>query len=144
MKNIFKAQKMTKAILVLALVALTAAVFGQQNFTVEEVKGRAEKMISAGKWESIAAGDTLGPDDTVRTAVGASLTVKYGGKSYVIGSARNDLLAKLTTDQGGGRIRIGGKVATTDTGEAERNTTRVGTASARASEAAGDRDTAAE
>jgi len=136
---------MKKAILVMALLALAAgAVFAQQKFTVEAVTGRAEKLAGAGKWESVAVGETLGPDDTVRTAVGASLTVKYGSKSYVIGSAQNGVLAKITTEQNTGRIRIGGKVATTDTAEAERSTTRVGTASARASEAAGDRDTAAE
>jgi hypothetical protein len=82
-------------------------------------------------------------DDTVvRTGIGARLTLSSGERTFSIGAVQTGKLASLAGSAVA--IRIEGQVTQTDTGEVSRNTGRISTASARASDAAADEDIAAE
>jgi len=116
----------------LITLAVTMAV-SAQDYLVQEVTGRVERDTGGGKWEPIKAGETLKAETIVRTVVGASLTVKSGDQLLAVGPMKNGKLADLA---GGGVIQIQGRVSQTDTSAVNRNTGRIGTASARASSAA--------
>jgi hypothetical protein len=126
----------TKRLVLTVLVALAAAgaAFGLENYTVQSVSGKVEREVKSGVWEAVKIGDIVSGETVLRTAVGASVTLASGGTASVIGAAKNGTVAVLIK----GRIQIGGQVSKTNTEESERTTGRVGTASARASDAAGE------
>ena len=123
--------------MVIAL-AVAAAVFAQsaQSYTVQEVTGRVERDVGNGKWEAVKAGETLRADTVIRTVIGASLIVKDGEKVLTVGPMKNGKLADIAS--GTAAIQIQGKVSQTDTGSTSRTNSRLSTASARASDAAGE------
>jgi hypothetical protein len=124
--------------MVIAL-AVTAAVFAQSgsaSYTVQEVTGRVERDVGNGKWEAVKAGETLRADAVIRTVIGASLIVKDGDAIFTVGPMKNGKLADIASV--GAAIQIQGKVSQTDTGATSRTSGRLSTASARASDAAGE------
>jgi hypothetical protein len=112
-----------------------------QSFTVQNVSGRVERE-TAGRWETVKAGDALTGETTIRTGIGAALTLVSEGRTFSVGAVQTGRLASLTGSAAG--IRIEGRVIQTDTGAVSRTTGRIGTASARASDAAMEEDIAAE
>jgi outer membrane receptor for ferrienterochelin and colicin len=78
----------------------------------------------------------------IRTGVGARLTLSSEGRTLSVGAVQTGPLATLAENSTG--IRIDGRVVQTDTGQLNRNTSRISTAAARASEAAEEDDIAAE
>jgi hypothetical protein len=132
-----------KKIILLAVLAfaMTAAAFAQ-NYTVQSVTGRVQQEKGNSRID-IKAGDTLTAGTVIHTGVGATLVLKSGDKTVTIPAARSGKVSELTASASGG-VRIGGNVAKTDTGEVTRTTGQVSTASARASDAAGEEDIAAE
>jgi hypothetical protein len=125
---------MKKMGLVLGLLAVAAAVFAAEAVTVVSVAGRAEREISSGRWEVLKTGDSITTDTVIRTGIGAGVTLRSGEKTYTIGGVQNGKVAALGENSGG--IHIEGRVAQTDTGAISRTTGRIGTASARSSDAA--------
>ena len=109
-----------------------------QNFTVEGVTGRVQRD---GRVE-VRTGDVLSADTVVQTGIGASLLLNDGDRSFTIPAARNGRVGELANAASG--ARIGGNVAHVDTGALARTAGQVSTASARASDAAGDFDIAEE
>jgi len=128
------------AILFAMMCALTVCVFAQ-SYTVQNVTGRVQQE-KGGKLVDVKAGDTLSADTVIHTGVGASVVLKGGDKTFTVQAARDGKVAELTAASSG--IHIGGNVVKTDTNAASRTTVQTSTASARASDAAGDADIAAE
>jgi hypothetical protein len=131
-----------KKILVLfvLLCAMTVCVFAQ-NYTIQSVTGRVQQEKNGSRVD-IKAGDTLTADTIIHTGIGASVVLKEGDKTFTVTAARSGKVAELTASASG--VRISGNVAKTDTGAVSRTTAQASTASARASDAAGDADLAAE
>jgi len=129
-------------ILVIFVCVITAFAFAADNFAVQNVTGRVERD-SGGQRVEVKAGDTLGAETVIYTGVTATLVLKDGaGKTFTVNAARTGKVAELTKAAAG--VRIGGNVARTDTGSVSRTTAQVGTASARASDQAGEDDIASE
>jgi hypothetical protein len=120
---------------------LSVCAFAAENFTVQNVTGRVERE-SGGQRVAVKAGDTLDSDTVIHTGVGASVVLKSGEKTYNVPAARNGKVAELVG--AAAAVRIGGTVTRTDTDALSRTTGQVGTASARASDAAGQEEIAAE
>jgi hypothetical protein len=120
--------------------ALTICAFAQ-SYTVQSVTGRVQQE-KGGSLVEVKAGDTLTAETIIHTGIGASLVLKEGDRTFTITAARNGKVAELVISASG--IRIGGNVATTNTDAVNRTTAQASTASARASDAAGDADIAAE
>jgi len=131
-----------KKILIFAVLmaALTVCAFAQ-SYTVQSVTGRVQQE-KGGNRIDIKAGDTLTAETIIHTGVGASLVLKEGDKTFTVTAARKGKVAELAAASSG--VRISGNVAKTDTGAVNRTTAQTSTASARASDAAGDGDIAAE
>ena len=126
-------------VIALAVTAAVCAQSGEQSgssYTVQEVTGRVERDKGNGKWEAVKAGETLKADTVIRTVIRASLTVKSGDAILTVGPMKNGKLADIAS--GGAAIQIQGKVSQTDTGATSRTSGRLSTASARASDAAGE------
>jgi len=127
-----------KKFLVFAILAclLTGFAFADKGFTVQEVKGKVEREASNQKVE-VKAGDLLGDNALISTAIGASVVLKDSdGKTFTINSRQNGKVADLINSST--NIRIGGNISRTDTGSVSRTITQSGTASARASDQAAD------
>jgi len=120
-------------VLVIAL-AVTTAVSAQ--YVVQEVTGRVERDAGNGRWEAVSAGETLRADAVIRTMIGANLIVRNGDDVLAVGAMKNGRLSELLS--GGAAIQIQGRVSQVDTGEGGRSSGRLSTASARASDAAGE------
>jgi len=127
---------MKKWVLLIVIVFAVTAAASAQTYTVQEITGRVERDAGNGRWEVINTGDTLRADTIIRTVIGASLTVRSGNDVVTIGAMRSGRLAELLGS--GAVIQIQGRVSQADTDDAGRVATRVTTASARASDAAGD------
>jgi hypothetical protein len=123
---------------VFAALVLAGAAFALENYTVQSVTGRVEKEIRAGTWETVKAGDVLTGETVLRTGIDSGVTVIAGDQTSVIGAVKNDTVTVLLSGAKDNTIRIGGQISRTDTGAAARTTGRIGTASARASDAAGE------
>jgi hypothetical protein len=120
--------------------ALTIGVFAQ-GYTVQSVTGRVQQEKGSSRVE-VKAGDTLTAETIIHTGIGASLVLKEGDKTFTVTAARSGKVAELASASS--VVRISGNVAKTDTGAVSRTTAQASTASARASDAAGDGDIAAE
>ena len=123
-------------VIALAVTAAVCAQSGSAGYTVQEVTGRVERDAGNGKWEAVKTGETLRADAVIRTVIGASLTVKDGDNILTVGPMKNGKLADIVSD--GAAIQIQGKVSQTDTDAVSRTGGRLSTASARASDAAGE------
>ena len=132
-----------KRIIFLVLIAMAVtAVVSAQNFTVQSVTGRVQREAGNNRID-IAVGDVLSANTIIHTGIGASLVLRDGERTLNIPAAQNGKsLAELA--QGGTGVRISGNVIQVDTGAVNRTVGQVSTASARASDAAGDDDIAAE
>jgi len=134
-KYFFGGWEMKKVILVLLIVIGVTVAVSAQTYMVQEVNGRVEREVGNNSWELIKVGDTLRAEMVIRTAISnANLTVTIGNEVLVVGPRNNGKLGDLVGNAS--VINIGGKVAETDTSAVNRRTTRVSTASARASSAA--------
>jgi hypothetical protein len=132
---------MKKSMLLVVLTcAMTAAVFAQ-SYTVQSVTGRVQQE-RGGNRVDVAAGDTLSAETVIHTGIGASLVLKEGERTLTVTAAKSGKVSGLASAATG--VRITGNVARTDTAAVTRTTGQVGTASARASDAASDEDIAAE
>jgi len=127
-------------VLVALLSAIAAGAFAQ-NYAVQGVTGRVQQEKGGGRVD-VKIGDTLTAETIIYTGVGASLTLKDGEKTLTVPAARNGKVKELAAASGG--VRINGNIAKTDTSAVTRTTAQTSTASARASDAAGDADIAAE
>ena len=126
-------------LMLIALAVVTTAF--AQSYTVQEVTGRVERE-SGNQKVAIKAGDTLTANTVIHTGIASSLVLKDGDRTLTIPAVRSGKVAELITTAPG--IRLGGNITRVDTGQANRTTTQVSTASARASDAAADEDIAAE
>ena len=122
------------------MIAAAVCVFAQ-SYTVQSVSGRVQREAGNNRVD-VNTGDTLTADTVIHTGVGATLTLKEGDKNYTVPGARSGKVKELATTSS--TVRIGGNIATTDTGAVARTTGQTSTASARASEAAAEDDIAAE
>jgi len=128
-------------LLMIMVCAMTVCVFAQ-GYTVQSVKGRVEQEKGTSRVD-VKAGDVLSADTVIHTGVGASLVLKdKDNKTFTVTAARDGKVSELATASSG--VRINGNVTKMDTGAVSRTTAQASTASARASEAAGDADIAAE
>ena len=133
-----------KKVIILAILAcvIAASAFAGEDFTVQTVKGRVEREQGNQKI-ALKAGDKVNSDTVIFTGVGASVVlVNKDGKTFTISAARSGKVADLTKAAAG--IRIGGNVSKTDTEAVNRTTSQTTTASARASDQAGEDNIAAE
>jgi len=127
---------MKRIVLVLVIAFAFTMAVSAQTYTVQEITGRVERSAGGSRWEPLNVGDTLLEDTVIRTVIGANLTVRIGDELFSIGAMKNGKLIDLL--HGDAVIQIQGRVSQIDTEAGERITTRVTTASARASDAAGD------
>jgi len=133
---------MKKIIILSILVCAVAAFAFSESFTVQNVTGRVEREAGNQRVE-VKTGDTVDGEAVLHTGVGASVVLRdQSGKTTTVSAARNGKVVELVKASTG--VRIGGNVARTNTGVVNRTTVQAGTASARASDAAGDDNIAAE
>jgi hypothetical protein len=126
---------MKKIFCVTVLVLLfTGIISAQERYTVQSVSGRVERE-SNGRRIEVKAGDVLDGSAVIHTGIGASLTLRLGEQSYIIRAMQNGTLKELAGNVTASGVRIGGKVAETNTGAVSRTAGRISTASARASDA---------
>ena len=132
-----------KKLMMFAFLACVITAFGfAESFTVQNVTGRVEQELN-GQRVALKGGEILSGEAVIHTGIGASVVFTDGReKAITIPSARNGKVAELVKTVAG--VRIGGNVTRTDTGTVNRTTAQIGTASARASDAAGELDVAAE
>lgn len=132
---------MKKFFIIAVLVCTMAAfAFADANFTVQTVTGSVTRELG-NQTIAIKEGDILPASTVVKTNAGASLVVRAdNGRIIRITESQNGTVAELIRPG----VRIGGNVSQTDTTAVTRTATGAGTASARASDAAGDDDIAAE
>ncbi|MDR2477781.1 MAG: hypothetical protein LBD48_00555 [Treponema sp.] len=133
---------MKKTLLMVIIGLALAGTAFAQSYAVQNCTGRIEREVSGGKWEALKTGDILTADMTIRTGVNSSLVLKSGEQTFVIGAVQTGKVSVLAGNTVS--IRIEGKVSQTDTGSVSRSNIRVGTASARAGDAANEEDIAAE
>jgi hypothetical protein len=123
---------MKRLILMVILVCSAAAFVFAENFTVVSVTGRVEKD-SGNQRVEVRVNEVLDGDIIIHTGVGASVVLRNeSGRSITVSAERNGSVAELTSTATPS-IRPAGTINRTDTSAANRTTTQVGTASARAS-----------
>ncbi|MCL2805697.1 MAG: hypothetical protein FWD26_07155 [Treponema sp.] len=126
-------------IFAILLCAVTAFVFAN-DFTVRSVTGNVVREAGNQRVE-IKAGETLANNVVIHTAAGASIVLRDArGRDITVSAERSGTIAELARPG----ISISGNVSRTNTDAVSRTTTQAGTASARASDAAGADDIAAE
>jgi hypothetical protein len=125
-----------KRMLMLLIISLAATTIFAQSFTVQEVTGRVERDTGNGNWTAVTRGETLRADSVIRTVIGSSLTVRNGDQVLTVPAMKNGRLSDIAGI--GAAITIQGRVSETDTSAVRDNAARVTTASARASDAAGE------
>ena len=132
-----------KRIVLLAVIAvMVTAAISAQSYTVQSVSGRVQREAGNNRID-IIVGDVLSSDTVIHTGIGAALVLRDGERIINVPAAQNGRrLADLITSGSG--VRIGGNVSQVETGAVGRTTAQIGTASARASDAAEDDDIAAE
>jgi len=126
-------------VLLVLLLAMTVSVFAQ-TYVVQSVTGRVQQEKGNSRID-VKVGDTLTAETIIYTGVGASLVIKEGEKTFTITAAKSGKISELASTSG---VKISGNIAKTDTSTVNRTTAQASTASARASDAAGDNDIAAE
>jgi len=126
---------MKRVILILVIVFAVTMAVSAQTYTVQEITGRVEQN-AGGRWEPVNVGDTLRADAVIRTLIGARLSIRSGNDILTVGAMRNGILMELLDNSA--VIQLQDRVSHTDTEATERISGRVTTASARASDAAGD------
>ena len=133
---------MKKIVFLVLIAVVIAGVASAQSYTVQSVTGRVQREAGNNRVD-IAVGDVLSADTIIHTGIGATLVLREGERTLNVPAAQNGRrLSELAA--GGSSVRISGNVVQVDTSAVNRTTAQVGTASARASEAAGDDDIAAE
>jgi len=129
-------------LLVFAIIfcVVTAVAFAS-DFTVQTVTGSVER-VAGNQRVAVKAGDALNSDTVIHTGQGASVVLRAAnGRTITVPAAQNGTVADLTRPG----VRIGGNVSQTNTDAVNRTAAGgSGTASARASDAAGGDDIAAE
>jgi len=129
-----------KKILIAAILASVITVFAFADFTVQSVTGSV-MMESGNQRVAVTAGQILRADTVLHTGAGATLVlVDQNGRTHNVAAARNGTITELTRRA----VAIGGNVTRTNTDTVSRTTAGNTTASARASDAAGDDDISAE
>jgi len=131
-----------KRIMVLAVLFCVVSAFAfASDFSVQSVTGSVEREAGNQK-VAVKAGDTLNGDTVIHTGAGATVVLRAAnGRTITVPAAQNGTVADLTRPG----VRIGGNVSQTNTDAVTRTAGGgSGTASARASDAAGDDDIAAE
>lgn len=132
--------KMKKLVVFAILVCVAAFAFAS-DFTVQSVNGSVMRE-SGTQRVAVRAGEVLNESVVIHTGIGASLVlVDAGGRTVNVPSARNGTVAELSRASSG--VRISGNVTQVDTGNRVATGNFV-TGSARASDAAGEDDIAAE
>ena len=129
-----------KKFLILAFLLSAVVAFAFADFTVTSVTGTVER-INGNQRIAVKAGDTLAANVIINAAEGASLILRAAnGRTITISGERNGTVAELTRVG----VNIGGNVSRTNTDAVNRQTTGTVGGTARASDAAGDEDIAAE
>jgi len=130
---------MKKIALLLILCFVAVGIFAQQ-YTVQNVVGSAFLETRPNNWVPIQIGDKLNDHSVVRTGLNSQLVlekIENGQPAlYIISSMNTGMIIDIFHAKN--RVRIGGTVAQTDTSTVRRSTVNIGTASARASDAAAD------
>jgi hypothetical protein len=132
-------------VLVIALV-VTVSAFAQSgsqvSFTVQSVSGRVQREAGNSRVD-IAVGDVLAANTVVFTGIGANMVLRDGERTFTIPAGQNGRMVSDLIAAGAGVV-ITRNVEVVDTGAAARVTGQVSTASARASDFAGDDEICAE
>ena len=129
-----------KKLVIFAILLCVVAAFAFADFTVTSVNGNVVR-VSGSQNIAVKVGDILASDVVINAPEGASLVLRQAnGRTVTVTGARNGTLAELTRVA----VNITGNVSRTNTDAVNRQTTGTATASARASDAAGDDDIAAE
>jgi len=133
---------MKKFVVLMVLACVVCAfAFADEGFTVQDVKGRVMRE-EGNKKVAVKAGDALGSETVIVVGLRMSVVLKDSdGNTYTVDTPRNGKIAELINASGS---RLTGNVSQTDTTAVQRTTIQAGTASARASDQAGDDDIAAE
>lgn len=119
------------------LFSLTTALFAQQ-YTVTEVRGQPQVG-----GQVLTVGQTFIGTEVLQLRIGQSLTLVKDGIEARVAAGANNLTIEAAYNRFLGS-RITGQVTVTDTSAVNRTTRQASTASARASDAAGELDLAAE
>ena len=137
--------KNTKRIVILAIFVcmVTAFAFAAENFTVQSITGKVQREAGNQKID-VKVGDVISGDTVINTGVAASVVlIDSTGKTFTVTAVKKGKVAELTKQAA--NSRIGGNVSRTDTTAVTRTAGQSATtASARASDQAGDDDIAAE
>jgi hypothetical protein len=135
---------MKKFVCTLVFIVLSTLSFAEELYTVEAYTGRVEREASPNRWEVVTQGMTLSSTTVINVGLNSTLTLKSAGKTITIAAMQRGTIATLSASGRGKGIRIGGKVAETNTDPVARKTTAISTASSRASDATQDLEWAEE
>jgi len=130
---------MKKIAFLIVMVCAMAAICFADNYKVQSVTGRVQREEKNSRVD-VNVGDVLSADTVIHTGVGATLVLKNGDVTLTVPAVRSGKTAELAVTG----VKITGTVAKVGTDNIKRTTAQASTASARASEAAGDLDIAAE
>jgi len=130
---------MKKIVFFMVMVCAMTAVCFAQDYTVQSVTGRVQREDKNNRMD-VKIGDVLSANTVIHTGVGASLVLKNGDATLTVPAVRDGKVAELAV----AGVKITGTAAKVDTGAVSRTTAQASTASARASDAAGEPDIAAE
>jgi hypothetical protein len=129
---------MKKILVLIALALVVSGVYALENYTVQTVSGRVEREASPGKWVAVQEGESIPANTVIRTGVNSSLVLKSDSGTTVVKALQNGEAGVLAGSATASGIKLSGKVAETNTSALERNSAKLSTASARASNAVED------
>ncbi|MFP3041115.1 hypothetical protein LQZ19_04765 [Treponema primitia] len=115
-------------------------VFGADNYAVQNITGKVDKLGASGQWVAVSVGDTLSPSTTVKIGINSVLVVKSGDKEEIIRAAARQGTLESFLGGGTAKISVGGNVVNSNVSVAASGTSNISTSSTRASDAAGDLD----
>jgi len=126
---------MKKTVIILLMLVFSSAIFAQ-DYTVFSVTGDIQ-YLKNGVFTKVKIGDTLDNSTYLRIPFEATIALRLPDNTQIAILGRQEgTIANLAPQRR--VVRIGGTVAQTDTTPSRRTVAQIGTASARASDAAAD------
>jgi len=122
-----------KVLLVLLFgLLLNGLIFAADMYTVQSVNGKVEKEVSPGRWEAVTVGSSLSSATVLNTGIGGNLEVKLNDKTITIKAMQKGTLESLAAANDTSRVKIGGKISSSNIAASSRAASGTSTASTRA------------
>ena len=109
-------------------------IFAADMYTVQSVNGKVEKQVSASpeKWEEVTVGSSLSSATVLNTGISGNLVVQLNDKTISIKAMQKGTLESLAAANDISRVKIGGKISSSNIAATSRAASGTSTASTRA------------